>query len=179
MVGSLGVVELHQSHDLDSGVVVALEQVSVSVDHGAVEDVIVAVVLVQDVPDVVDGVGLAGRRLMNIGPGGVQVLKPMMLMGFLTTSLRSNQVLKVHFASFITEGHSDASKATVSRVADIGTSAINLIADVVVGLGVPDIPLVFDSGVDVLNVLCVRGEVIGFVVGSLGIVSSHLSLNLV
>ena len=72
---SLLVVELHQSHNLDSGVVVALEHVSVSHDHRAVEDILIGIVLVDDVFNVVDGVGLAALRIVGVGYGGVQILE--------------------------------------------------------------------------------------------------------
>ena len=51
-------LEVHQSHNLDSSVVVTAQRVSVSHDHGTVEDVIVLVMLIQDVLDIVHGVGL-------------------------------------------------------------------------------------------------------------------------
>ena len=63
----------HQFKLLDSGVVVALHQVSVSHDQRAVEDVVSGIVLVQDVLDVVHSVGLVAACLVDIGLGGVQV----------------------------------------------------------------------------------------------------------
>ena len=122
------VVELHQSHNLDSGIVVTsiLEKVSVTHDQGAIENIIVSVVLVEDVLDVVDGVGLTGRSVMNVGLCRVQVLEHLskarlsavrfLVMMFL---LNLNKVLKMHFAPRVTESHSDASESTISRVAKV------------------------------------------------------------
>ena len=93
--GVLSLSDKHKFEFLDTRVVVSGHKVSVSHDHSAVEDIIGGVVLVQDVLDVVHGVGLLGRRLVNVGRGGVQVLEQ-----FSKGALR-NRFLGVFFGMFV------------------------------------------------------------------------------
>ena len=93
--GVLSLSDKHKFELLDTGVVVSGHKVSVSHDQSAVEDIIGGVMLVQDVLDVVHGVGLMGRRLVNVGRGGVQVLKQ------LSKGALRNRFLGVFFGMFV------------------------------------------------------------------------------